>query len=72
MRITDYERARNLNDVGLTLTREEAEELYIYLHRMLDRAGPRMAYLSEAEGCGIERELTVSIETGPRALQLSA
>lgn len=71
MRITDYESTKNLTDVGLTLTRDEAEELYIYLHKMLDKAEVRKAYLTECNGGGIERELTVTIEQN-RRVQLSA
>lgn len=62
MRITDYESARNLTDVGLVLTRDEAEELYIYLHKMLGRSELRKAFLTELSGSGIERELTVTID----------
>ena len=72
MRITDYESTKNLTDVGLVLTREEAEELCIYLHKMLNRAEVRNAYLTELRGCGIERELSVSIEQKGQQVQLSA
>ncbi len=71
MRITDYESTKSLTDVGLVLTKGEAEELYIYLHKMLDRAELRKAFLTELDNMGISRELTVSIE--PQAcVQLSA
>ena len=72
MRITDYESAKNLSDVGLVLTRDEAEELYIYLHKMLDKSELRKAFLTELAGCGIQRELTVSIEQNRSHVQLSA
>lgn len=72
MRITDYESTKNLTDVGLVLTRDEAEELCSYLHKMLSRAEVRSAYLTELRGCGIERELSVSIEQNNRQIQLSA
>lgn len=72
MRITDYESAKNLSDVGLVLTRDEAEELFIYLHKMLDKGQINKAYLTELAGCGIQRELSVSIEQKRSHVQLSA
>ena len=72
MRITDYESTKNRTDVVLVLTRDEAEELYIYLHKMLDRKELRKAYLTECNGCGIQRELSVTIETAAKTVQLSA
>lgn len=72
MRITDYESTKSLTDVGLELTRDEAEELYIYLHKMLDKSELRKAYLTECQGCAIERELTVTIESDRRSIMLSA
>lgn len=72
MRIMDYESTKNLTDVGLVLTKDEAEELYLYLHKMLDKSQLRKAHLTELRGSGIERELTVTIEQGCRPVQLSA
>lgn len=72
MRITDYESTRNLNDVGLVLTPDEAEELYIYLHKMLGQRDLTKAYLTEIGGAGIERELSVTIERPASRLQLIA
>jgi hypothetical protein len=72
MRITDYESTKNLTDVGLVLTRDEAEALYSYLHRMLDNRQVKQAYITEYEGCGIERELSVTIEQEHPHIQLSA
>jgi len=72
MRITDYESRKNLTDVELSLTRDEAEELYIYLHRMLGASELRRAYLTELSGCGIARELAVSIERDAPRFSLSA
>ena len=72
MRITDYESTKSLTDVGLVLTREEAEELAIYLHKMLDKAELRKAYLTQCTGCAIERELSVTIEHDCSHIKLSA
>jgi hypothetical protein len=72
MRITDYESTRSLTDVGLSLTRDEAEELFIYLHKLLDKGEVRKAFLTECDGCGIGRELTVTVEPDHRHFHLSA
>ena len=73
MRITDYETTRTLTDVGLVLTRDEAEELYIYLHKMLDRGELRKAFITEMDDFGINRELTIALEPKSGAVvQLSA
>ena len=72
MRITDYESTRSLTDVGLALTRDEAEELFIYLHKMLDKGEIRRAFLTEYRGGGIERELAVTIENEYGRAKLSA
>jgi hypothetical protein len=58
--------------VGLVLTRDEAEQLFIYLHKMLDKGPVRNAFLTEYHGCEIERELSVTIEQDRRTIQLSA
>ena len=72
MRITDYESRKNLTDVGLSLTPDEAEELYIYLRKMLGNSELRKAYLTELNGCGIGRELSVTIERDRHRLPMSA
>lgn len=61
MRITDFETGRNLNDVCLTLTREEAEELGAYLARLTDRADLRHVHLTELRGASVHRELAVAL-----------
>ena len=59
MRITDYETNRNLNDVGLFLTFDEAAELAAYLQRLSSRPDIRRVHLSEVSGAHLEREITV-------------
>jgi len=59
MRITDYETNRNLNDVGLFLTSDEAAELAAYLQRLSSRPDIRHVHLSEVRGAHLEREITV-------------
>jgi hypothetical protein len=62
MRITDFESGRSLNDVCLTLTLEEAEELGHYLNRLVsDRHDLRHVHLTEIHGATVERELAVAL-----------
>lgn len=62
MRINDYEAAKGLNDVSLMLTTEEAEELAIYLERLLNTEGVNHVHLSEVVAGQIERELTICLD----------
>lgn len=62
MRITDYATSKTLNDVSLTLTVEEAEELASYLERLLQHTELDRAYLSEFQGPVLARELTVQLD----------
>ena len=63
MRITDFESGKNLNDVCLTLTREEAEELCDYLARLTHtgRTDLRHVHLTEFHGTNVARELAVAL-----------
>jgi hypothetical protein len=61
MRITDYETNRNLSDVGVFLTLDEADELAMYLQRLRSRPGLQRVHLSEFVGHRVEREITVSL-----------
>lgn len=62
MRITDFETGRSLNDVSLTLTREEAEELCGYLRRLADgQPDLRYVHLTELQGTNVHRELAVAL-----------
>jgi hypothetical protein len=62
MRITDFESGKSLNDVCLTLTREEAAELSQYLIRLAsDRPDLRHVHLTEIQGATVERELAVAL-----------
>ncbi len=62
MRITDYEVGRTLRDVAIVLTRDEAEELASYLHRLVARPAVRHAHLSAVIGSHLEQELTIAIQ----------
>jgi hypothetical protein len=61
MRITDYETQRCLNDVGITLTAQEADELCAYLNRLKECPDVRHVHLSEIVGDRLERELTFAL-----------
>jgi hypothetical protein len=61
VRIMDYETHRNLNDVGVFLTLDEAEELLGYLRRLKDEPGITRIFLSDLKDERIEREITVAI-----------
>ncbi len=62
MRMVDYEGSRDLNDVGLVLTQDEAAELCDYLLQMRKSKGAKRAYLSQLNGVVLNRELTIAVE----------
>ncbi len=62
MRITDYETNRSLNDIGVFLTLDEADELCAYLQTLQTRPGVPRIHLSEIVGNHLEREITVGID----------
>lgn len=65
MRIMDYETQRSLNDVGITLTPQEVDDLCTYLTRLKGCPSIRQVQLSEIVGNRLEREMTFAI--GPHA-----
>jgi len=62
MRIMDYETNRSLSDIGVFLTRDEAEELCAYLQVLQTRPGVQRVHLSEILGSQLKREITVGID----------
>ncbi len=72
MQILDYERDRVLNDVGIVLTREEALELMLYLHQLVEHPEVQRVYLSEVQGSGLERELTIALAERPVSARRAA
>lgn len=61
MRITDYEKSRNLRDVLISLTKEEAEDLSLYLNALLHRPQVKGVHLTEVcNGC-MERDIRIEI-----------
>lgn len=67
MQITDYESGKNLRDVNIVLSRDEAEELQAYLGRMLKNDEIHRVHMSEVRGTHLERELTVSLNADQMA-----
>ena len=61
MRIMDYESNRSLNDVGVFITREEAEELLDYLRRLSARPEVQRIHLSQFSSQSLEREITFAL-----------
>ncbi|MEQ1821837.1 MAG: hypothetical protein ABL949_04975 [Fimbriimonadaceae bacterium] len=65
MRITDYEQSKNLSDVAISLTRDEAEELHLYLCTLLKRPSVSAIHLSEITNGKLERDLRLEITQPP-------
>jgi hypothetical protein len=70
MRITDYERGNTLRDVSISLTRQEAEDLAAYLHRLLSEPAVNRAYLSEVVNTSIDKEITIAVDARNRTAPL--
>ena len=62
MRIRDYETGREMSDVSLSLTPEEAADMIAYLQRLIKNPGIVRVHLSEVKRFRIERELTLSVD----------
>lgn len=62
MRIIDFEKASALRDVAISLTREEAEDLAVYLNAMLNRPRLNSVHLSEVARDHIEREIRFDLQ----------
>lgn len=61
MRITDYEKSSTLRDVAISLTREEAEDLAVFLGAMLKRPQVSAIHLSEIAGGRIDKEIRFDV-----------
>jgi hypothetical protein len=64
MRIGDYETGRELRDVSICLTKEEAGDMIAYLQRLVKDTDVVRVHLSEVKKLRIERELTFALEEG--------
>jgi len=58
----DYETNRSLNDIGVFLTIDEADELCAYLQTLQARPNVTHVHLSEIVGDRLEREITVALD----------
>lgn len=61
MRITDYEHSGTLKDVAISLSRDEAEELSLYLNVLLRRPGVHSVHLSEIQRGRIEKDIRFNL-----------
>lgn len=61
MRITDYEKSTSLRDVLISLTKDEAEELSVYLNALLRRPQVKGVHLSEFTNGRLERDIRFEI-----------
>lgn len=62
MKIRDYESGRTLTDIDIVLSRDEAEELSAYLHRLLENPSLNFVQLSNVEGMYVSAEVSVTLE----------
>ena len=61
MRIFDYENTKTLNDVAITLDRDEVDDLILNLQRLAARPDVRKVFLSDIHDGRLERELAITI-----------
>ena len=66
MRIFDYERQRDLTDVAISLSRDEAADLLMTLQRLVSQPSLSKVYLSQIKGNVIEREIAIALDRQPR------
>ena len=62
MRIRDYETGKEMSDVSISLTPDEAADMIAYLQRLIKNPGIVRVHLSEVKSFRIERELTLSLD----------
>ena len=62
MRITDYEKGTSLRDICISLTLDEADELRIYLNKLVKDPKLTRAYLSEVRGSRLDKEITIAVD----------
>jgi hypothetical protein len=62
MRIFDYEGQKNLTDVAISLSRDEAADLLATLERLVKQPSLSKVYLSQIRGNVIEREIAITLD----------
>ncbi len=70
MRIFDFEGQRDLSDVAISLSREEAEDLLGTLERLVKQPDLSKVYLSQIRGNVIEREIAIALDRDPKSAAL--
>ncbi|GEM_PF-7012905 len=70
MRIFDFEGQRDLSDVAISLSREEAEDLLGTLERLVKQPTLSKVYLSQIRGNVIEREIAIALDRDPKTATL--
>ncbi len=63
MRIFDYEGQKDLTDVAISLSRDEAADLLMTLERLVKQPNLSKVYLSQIKGNVIEREIAVTLDS---------
>ncbi len=61
MRIFDYEHTKTLNDVSISLDRDEVDDLILNLQRLAARPDLGKVFLSDIESGRLERELAITL-----------
>jgi hypothetical protein len=61
MKIFDFEHSQSLNDVSISLDRNEVDDLILNLQRLASQPELGKVYLSEIEKGRLERELAVTL-----------
>jgi len=62
MQITDFESGKQLTDVDIVLSRDEAEDMLAYITHLLHRPNVAFAHLSEVDKLTLKREITLSVK----------
>ncbi len=62
MEIRDYESGKTLRDVDILLSVEEAEELKIYLGRLLAAPAIKTVQLTHVDGAILDSELSITLQ----------
>ncbi len=65
MKIFDYEGHRDLKDVAISLSRDEAVDLLATLERLVNQPDLSKVYLSQLNGNVIEREIAIALDRKP-------
>ncbi|MBC8065102.1 MAG: hypothetical protein H7Y17_09750 [Chlorobia bacterium] len=66
MRIFDYEGQKDLSDVAISLSRDEAADLLATLERLVKQPSLSKVYLSQLKGNVIEREIAIALDSNVR------